>query len=272
MDSCTKELILDAQRAALLALHAFCVRLMNEDFTFIRRFVQRHLCLNTAYKGPYLFQDLSPSATPTVSHEFHLGVAIRYFRNLCALRLTDFMFALSTFISGSCSETDEMKYNIQKCYKRLSFSVHLPHILLAKQHDLGPDSEAIDRKFLEYFGPDQGPKSIRNKECLYRSASSIFLSLVVPEEQESREEAQDLLANPEALWTVLAINTPLNMGYGFQRDPAEFLTPLAQFIRGICGAIRSQKAHAIIIFDGLKEKLLDGTVRIQHPLRHARRS
>ena len=41
--SCTKQIVPDAQRATLLLYHAFCTRLQDEDFTFIQRFVQRHL-------------------------------------------------------------------------------------------------------------------------------------------------------------------------------------------------------------------------------------
>src|SRR5207247_128579 len=91
---------------------------------------------------------------------------------------------------------------------------------------------------------------------LYKAASSVLLSLVVPEEKKSREEAHDLLTKPEALWTVLAINSPLYMAKGFQQEPAEFLTPLAQFVRGICGAVNSQRIHFDPILEGLKERLL----------------
>ena len=77
-----------------------------------------------------------------------------------------------------------------------------------------------------------------------------------------REEALGLLSNPEALWTVLTINGPLNTVDGFSRDPAEFMTPLAQFVRGICGTVRSQRTQADAIFEDLKKQLQERTVRV----------
>lgn len=81
----------------------------------------------------------------------------------------------------------------------------------------------------------------------------MLLTLVVPWEKKQREEAVELLSKPEAIWNVLVINGPSKLGSGFSADPAEFLTPLTQFVRGICGAINSQKLHIEPIFEGLKE-------------------
>ena len=72
-DSClvpsrfTKELADDVDRATLLIVYVFCLRLQNEDFTFIQRFILRHLELKCAYKGLYQQQDISPSQTSSVS-------------------------------------------------------------------------------------------------------------------------------------------------------------------------------------------------------------
>ncbi|MCJ1312762.1 hypothetical protein MMC25_006438 [Agyrium rufum] len=65
-----KESIQEAERSTLLLLHAFSIRLHNEDFTFIQRFVQRHLDLKAVYRGPLRFQDASPSYNISVSFPF----------------------------------------------------------------------------------------------------------------------------------------------------------------------------------------------------------
>lgn len=93
------------------------------------------------------------------------------------------------------------------------------------------------------------------------ASSSVLLSIVVPQEDQFHEEALDLLAMPEALWTVLVINGPINAIDGFQRDPVEFFTPIAQFVRGICGAIHSQRVHVSPILERLKKRLPERPVR-----------
>ncbi|WKT53781.1 hypothetical protein QSH57_004365 [Fusarium oxysporum f. sp. vasinfectum] len=51
------------QRSPLLLLHAFCLRLQNEDTAFIREFIQRHVDFRHALKTPSLFQPMTPSDT-----------------------------------------------------------------------------------------------------------------------------------------------------------------------------------------------------------------
>ena len=62
----TKEPIQSAFRATLLVLNAFTLRLQDEDFTFIRKFIQRHLDFEATYKEPDLLQEASPSLTAPV--------------------------------------------------------------------------------------------------------------------------------------------------------------------------------------------------------------
>ena len=64
-----KEHTSNLHRAALLLLHTFCLRLLDEDFTFIRNFVHRHLLLRAVYKEPDLFQDTAPSNKGNVCYE-----------------------------------------------------------------------------------------------------------------------------------------------------------------------------------------------------------
>lgn len=56
-----KEHIDSLSRCTLFLLHTFSLRLLDEDFTFIRNFVGRHLGAEAMFKEPSLFQDLAPS-------------------------------------------------------------------------------------------------------------------------------------------------------------------------------------------------------------------
>ena len=131
--------------------------------------------------------------------------------------------------------------------------------------DSDREPEALDREFLGYFGPDQITLVEGHKARLYKASSSVLLTLVVPDKQESREEALDLLARPEALWTVLVINGPTHVSDGFFSDPLEYLTPLAQFVRGICGVINSQRMNIDPVFAELKRQLLECSVCLIEP-------
>ena len=44
------------------------MRLQDEDFTFIRKFIQRHLDAEAAFKEPRLLQEVSPSLRSPVRH------------------------------------------------------------------------------------------------------------------------------------------------------------------------------------------------------------
>jgi hypothetical protein len=65
-----KEQIPYFQRAALLVLHAFCVRLQYESYAFIQGFIERHLSLLSAYKAPDRLQVIYPQEMDAVSHSF----------------------------------------------------------------------------------------------------------------------------------------------------------------------------------------------------------
>lgn len=100
----------------------------------------------------------------------------------------------------------------------------------------------------------------KHKRCLYKASSSVLLALVVPGEEEYREEAVDLLANCEAFWNVLVVNGPTQIGASSSREPTEFMTPLAQFVRGVSGAVNSQRLHIDSIFEELKKQLAESAV------------
>ena len=82
----------------------------------------------------------------------------------------------------------------------------------------------------------------------------MLLTLVVPQ-KDFQQEAVDLLTKPEAIWTVLTINGAAHQAEGFLPDPAQFLTPLAQFVRGICSVVKAQRTNVHPIFEELQAQL-----------------
>ncbi|KAI9774104.1 MAG: hypothetical protein M1840_005197 [Geoglossum simile] len=191
---CTQEAISDEPRVALLLLHMFCLRLHDEDFTFIRSFIERHLTFEPFCEDPYRPLGVSPSTASSG-------------KNRCPL----------------------------------------------------------DREFLGLFGPDPQSTDGHN-DPLYHAASSVLLTLVVPDSQASsvRTEGhpQGLWTNPEAVWAVLIFNGPKSVVDHLQSEPVEFLTPIAQFVRGVCAVICSQRVNLDLVFERLKERLRVFTVRL----------
>jgi len=55
------------ERAVLLWVHAFCIRLQNEDKAYIRNFIERHLNLKSGMVTPYHWQPASPPEIGAVS-------------------------------------------------------------------------------------------------------------------------------------------------------------------------------------------------------------
>ena len=66
----TKEYSSKLRRIILLLVYVFSIRLQDEDFTFITRFLQRHLRLKAAYREPYYLQDISPADKTAVRQTF----------------------------------------------------------------------------------------------------------------------------------------------------------------------------------------------------------
>lgn len=82
----------------------------------------------------------------------------------------------------------------------------------------------------------------------------MLLTLVTPQEQQSRQEEQSLISKPVASWTVLVINGPVRPIGSRSREPQDFLTPVAQYIRGVCSTVYSQRFNILPIFQELKEQ------------------
>jgi DNA repair ATPase RecN len=66
-----------------------------------------------------------------------------------------------------------------------------------------------------------------------------------------------LLENPEGLWNVVVVNGSWRLASTSKRDPLEYQTPLAQFVRGICSAVISQRTNILPILHELEEQLRD---------------
>jgi hypothetical protein len=88
---------------------------------------------------------------------------------------------------------------------------------------------------------------------LFKASSSILLTLAIPEDSESHEEEKRLLQDPQALWTVVVINSPPQ--FTSDHEPAQYSTPIAQFIRGITSSLCTQRINAQSICDALGDEL-----------------
>lgn len=101
-------------------------------------------------------------------------------------------------------------------------------------------------------------ESSTTQDCLYKSTSSVLLTLVLPKVQDYHiigHSALELLRNPESIWTVIVINASQTMMDGRRTEPVEYLTPLAQFVRGVWGVIRALTENSQQILWKLRGKL-----------------
>jgi hypothetical protein len=137
----------------------------------------------------------------------------------------------------------------------VTLSFHLPHLLLELYSSPATASSVVDRKLVDHFGPKHRLDLDRSQQYLYKAASSVLLTITSPQEQTSRVEEHSFLSNPEGLWNVILVNGSLHMASQSNLEPLEYLTPLTQFIRGICSAVVSQKANIIPIIHELNERL-----------------
>lgn len=103
-------------------------------------------------------------------------------------------------------------------------------------------------QFLPGTGGDKTPDL-----HVVKTASSVMLTLVDPEESTLNEEEISLLANPCALWTVLVMNGPNQLTLDF--EPLQHLSPCAQFLRGITASLTMQRTNGQHILDTLNGRL-----------------
>jgi hypothetical protein len=90
---------------------------------------------------------------------------------------------------------------------------------------------------------------------LFKSSASVLLTLAIPEESESHEEEIRLLQYPQALWTVLVINSPPQFASDHEPATAKHFTPVAQFIRGITSSLCMQRINAQSIYATLGDEV-----------------
>lgn len=78
----------------------------------------------------------------------------------------------------------------------------------------------------------------------------MLLTLCVPEESESCEEEISLLRAPRALWTLLVISCSAK--FASDHQTREYLTPIAQYVRGITSSLYTQRNNAELIYEDTK--------------------
>ncbi|EHK22977.1 uncharacterized protein TRIVIDRAFT_222235 [Trichoderma virens Gv29-8] len=193
-------------RATLLIVYAFCIRLQYEDCGYIGAFIERHLSLRCILKIPYHWQQSSPL---------------------------------------------ELNSSQQRCYKRVTISFHITYLKL-DSNEVDDRKDIFDRDSLFPYLRKPGVEN-PNGLYLFKASSSILLTLAIPEESESHEEEISLLQCPQALWTVLVINSLQR--FASDHSPAQHSTPIAQFIRGITSSLCTQRINAQYIYDALRNEL-----------------
>lgn len=136
-------------------------------------------------------------------------------------------------------------------------SFHLSHLLLQTDAGEDPTEFGLDRQYLGLFAPTPSHLfgDTASNPSLFKASSSVLLTLVVPEIQPSRREEQCLLETPQARWTVIVVSGSWQMASASSTHPVEYLSPIAQFVRGICGTVVSQRVNAVPIVQNLKERL-----------------
>lgn len=111
----------------------------------------------------------------------------------------------------------------------------------------------VDQEDIGCFNPPSSQKSFHcNHLC--KATTSVSLSLAVPE-TTAIESDESLLSNPEAIWTVITASLASRVEQHSRQEATHLLTPLAQFIRGLCYAVRAQRLHAEDIVHQLKDQI-----------------
>jgi hypothetical protein len=147
-----------------------------------------------------------------------------------------------------------MSQSRQKCYKRVTISCHITYITLSNADERENTEDQLDRARIFPFHHRKAPAS-SGDVFLLKASSSVLLTLCTPEESESCEEEVRLLRTPRALWTVLAINTSAEFASDHQTK--QYLTPVAQYVRGITSSLHTQRTNAETIYGDMSKWLKD---------------
>ncbi|KAH6895992.1 hypothetical protein B0T10DRAFT_545577 [Thelonectria olida] len=146
--------------------------------------------------------------------------------------------------------------NTRICYRRLSYSCHIPHFLLQDINGDLPLSELPDLKLIEAFKPLQSA-AVADSQSLCQLSSSVLLTFFLPEESTSRREELDFLTASPVLWNILTINCIRRRRSNLDENYTALPTPIAQFLGGIHGALQTQRVDEQNIMDALKARLAD---------------
>lgn len=150
--------------------------------------------------------------------------------------------------------------SLLKCYKRVTLSCHISYLTLDDGDGDEDKAEKLDRASLFPLKEKIGPiKSITPP--LFKASVSVLFTLAVPEESITRKEELDLLSTPQALWTVLVVNS--SSTFLTSAEPRQHLTPIAQFVRGVASSLYTQQINARMIHNSLRNQLNtsdDGTI------------
>lgn len=219
------------RRSSLLLLHAFCLRLQNEDPAFIRKFIQCHVSFQHTLNTPNLFQPMTTSDTDVVS-------------------------SLILFIR---SQLTPAKDSI-RCYRRLSYSCHIPHLVLEDIGDGAPRAGLPGLKLIEPFKPVRST-NIEDHKSLCQVSSSVLLTFFLPEASTSRQEEIGFLTAPRVLWALLTVNCNRSRSSSSENNQPTLLTPVAQFLEAINGALQTQRDDERNILDTLKARLAESDDR-----------
>jgi hypothetical protein len=145
-----------------------------------------------------------------------------------------------------------MPQSRQKCYKRATISCHIAYLTLGIADENEYTEDQIDRVRIFPIHHHKGPAKAREM-FLLKASSSVLLTLCTPEVSEWCEEEVCLLRTPQALWTVLVINCSAEFASDYQNR--NFLTPIAQYVRGITSSMYTQRINAESIYEDLKNWL-----------------
>ncbi|KAK3377536.1 hypothetical protein B0H63DRAFT_477377 [Podospora didyma] len=151
-----------------------------------------------------------------------------------------------------------------KCYRRLSYSFHIPHCILETLEKGTNHPEFPDLKLIEPFTPQWTPAAAdQGVKSLCQISSSALLTFFLPETSTSRRQEHDFLTVPGGvLWTLLTVNCIRSRGGNTGTDattsqPTTAPTPITQFMGAIHDALQTQRADEQNILDALKNRLAE---------------
>jgi hypothetical protein len=147
-----------------------------------------------------------------------------------------------------------MSQSRQKCYKRVTISCHITYLTLSNADERENTEDQLDRARIFPFHHRKTPAG-SGEIFLFKASSSVLLTLCTPEESKSCEEEVRLLRTPRALWTVLAINSSAEFASDHQTK--QYLTPIAQYVRGITSSLHMQRTNAETIYGDMRKWLKD---------------